>query len=230
MPRIGARLSPILIGRDDLLDLAERRLEEGAAGRRQFVLLAGEAGIGKSRLLGAIETKARAAGFRTAGGFLAPQDRDVPAASILDMARSMTRYEPWIQLGQSLLRLADENITAPQPRRRVLVLQAVDLIAAALDGPTMLAFDDLQWADDLSLEILTELARATHDRPLLLVGAYRTDELSPDALLREWRARLLTQRIAEEARLAPLNREQTALMTTLILDTGLPAPRDVVGA
>lgn len=74
MPRIGSRLSPILIGRDDLLDLAERRLEQAAAGRLQFLLLAGEAGIGKSRLLGAIETKARGAGFRTAGGFLAPQD------------------------------------------------------------------------------------------------------------------------------------------------------------
>jgi DNA-binding CsgD family transcriptional regulator len=230
MPRIGARLSPILIGRDDLLDLAERRLEEAAAGRRQFLLLAGEAGIGKSRLLGAIETKALGAGFRTAGGFLAPQDRDVPAASLLDMARSMTRYEPWVELGRSLLELADENISAPHPKRRVLILQAVDLLVAALDGPTMLAFDDLQWADDLSLEILTELARAARDRPLLLVGAYRTDELSPDALLREWRARLLTQRTAEEAQLAPLNLEQTALMTTLILDTGLPAPRDVVAA
>jgi DNA-binding CsgD family transcriptional regulator len=106
----------------------------------------------------------------------------------------------------------------------------VDLIVGALDGPTMLAFDDLQWADDLSLEILTELARATSDRPLLIVAAYRTDELPPGALLREWRARLLTQRAAEEARLAPLTLEQTALMTTLILDTGLPAPRDVVAA
>ncbi|HEX9635677.1 MAG TPA: BREX system ATP-binding domain-containing protein, partial [Candidatus Limnocylindria bacterium] len=122
MPRIGSRLSPILIGRDDLLDLAERRLDEAAAGRLQFLLLAGEAGIGKSRLLGAIETKARSAGFRTAGGFLAPQDRDVPAASLLDMARSMTRYEPWVELGGRLLELADENIAAPHPQRRVLVL------------------------------------------------------------------------------------------------------------
>ena len=47
---------------------------------------------------------------------------------------------------------------------------------------------------------------------------------------REWRARLLSQRFAEEARLEPLTYEQTALVTTLILDTGLPAPRDVVDA
>ena len=43
----------------------------------------------------------------------------------------------------------------------------------------MLSFDDLQWADDLSLEIITEIARATRERPLLLVGAYRTDALPP---------------------------------------------------
>ena len=230
MTHLGPRLSPILIGRDDLLDLAERRLAEAAAGRGQFLLLAAEAGIGKSRFIAAVETKARGAGFRTAAGFLAPADRDVPAASLLDMARSMTRVQPWADLGRKLLDLADATVTAPKPRRRMLVLEAVDLIVGALAGPTVLSFDDLQWADDLSLEILAELARATRDRPLLIVGAYRTDELGPDALLREWRARLLTQRIAEEARLAPLTLEQTALMTTLIIGTGLPAPRDVVAA
>ena len=227
---MGPRSSPILIGRDDLLELAERRLQESAAGRGQFLLLAAEAGIGKSRFMTAIGTKARAAGFRTAAGFLAPQDRDVPAASLLDMARSMTRAEPWANLGRKLLDLADATVAAPQPRRRVLILEAVDLLVAALDGPTMFAFDDLQWADNLSLEILSELARATRERTLLIVGAYRTDELAPDGMLREWRARLLTQRFAEEARLMPLTLEQTALMTTLMLGTGLPAPRDVVAA
>jgi len=230
MTRLGPRLSPILIGRDDLLDLADRRLAEVAAGRGQLLLLAGEAGIGKSRFMDAVETKARGAGFRTAGGFLAPQDRDVPAAALLDMARSMTRLEPWADLGRQLLALAAETVAAPQPRRRTLVLATVDLILGALDGPTVLFLHDLQWSDNLTLEILAELARATRDRPLLIVGAYRSDELAPGALLREWRARLLTQRIAEEARLAPLTRDQTALMTTLILGTGLPAPRDVVDA
>jgi DNA-binding CsgD family transcriptional regulator len=230
MTHLGPRLSPILIGRDDLLELAERRLDEAAAGRGKFLLLAAEAGVGKSRFMAAVETKARGAGFRTAAGFLAPQDRDVPAASLLDMARSMTRVEPWVNLGRKILDLADATVAAPQPRRRVLVLEAVDLIVAALPGPTVLSFDDLQWADNISLEIIAELARAARDRPLLIVGAYRTDELPPDASLREWRARLLTQRFAEEAKLAPLTLEQTALMTTLMLSTGLPAPRDVVAA
>jgi DNA-binding CsgD family transcriptional regulator len=230
MTRLGPRLSPILIGRDDLLELAERRLGEAAAGKGQFLLLAGEAGVGKSRLMSAVETRARGANFRSASGLLAPQDSDVPAALLLDMARSMTRVEQWCDLGRQLLDLADATVAAPQPQRRSLVLRAVDLIVDALAGPTVLLFDDLQWADNLSLEIITELARATGERPLLIVGAYRFDELGPGSLLREWRSRLLTQRVGEEARLQPLTLEQTALMTTLILGTGLPAPKDVVAA
>ncbi|HZL15913.1 MAG TPA: AAA family ATPase, partial [Verrucomicrobiae bacterium] len=230
MTRLGPLLSPILVGRDDLLDQAERRVADAAGGRGQFLLLAGEAGIGKSRLMAAIERKAIAAGFRASAGFVAPQDRDVPGASLLDLARTMTRQPGFADLGRQLLELAPETFEASAPRRRTLVLRAVDLIVAAADRPLMLSFDDLQWADDLSLEIITELARATRERPLLLVGAYRTDELVPASILRPWRARLLSQRMAEEARLAPLTHEQTALMTTVILGTGLPAPRAVVDA
>jgi DNA-binding CsgD family transcriptional regulator len=230
MNRLGPLLSPILVGRDDLLDQADRRVAAAAQGHGQFLLLAGEGGIGKSRLIASIERKARAAGFAFATGLVAPQDSDVPAASLLDLARTMVRGSQFADLGAKLLALADSTASAPQPRRRGLVLEAVDLITASLRSPVMLSFDDLQWADNLSLEILTELARATRDRPLLLVGAYRTDELAPGSMLRQWRSRLLAQRMAEEARLAPLTREETAQMTTVILATGLPAPQDTVDA
>jgi hypothetical protein len=66
-------LSPLLVGRDDLLDLADRRLNESAAGRGPFLLLAGESGIGKTRLLDAISQKAEGRGFRVAWGAVARQ-------------------------------------------------------------------------------------------------------------------------------------------------------------
>ena len=221
---------PLLIGRDDLLELADRRLEDVVAGRGQFLLLAGEAGIGKTRLLSAIRRKAEARGLRTATGSVAPQDRDVPAASILDLARSMTRLAPFAELGRQLLDLTDTTLVAEHLQRRRLVMDMVELILASLPGPAMLAFEDLQWADDLSLEIIGELARRSRDRPLLLIGDYRIEDVPPGTSLRDWRARLITQRIAEEVRLLPLTRSETALVTTLILDTGLPAPREVVAA
>jgi len=230
MSRITPLLCPLLVGRDDLLDLADRRLADAAEGRGHFLLLAGEAGVGKTRFLGAVERKASARGLEIAEGALAPQDRVVPGALILDLARTMLRVPAFAQLGHDLLSLPHAPDGSESRSRRLLVLDMVDRITESLDAPVMLAFEDLQWADDLSLEIVAALARRIRGRPVLLVGAYRTDELPTGTILREWRSRLLTQRMAEEARLAPLTFDQTALMTTLILATGLPAPREVVAA
>src|SRR3990172_10497375 len=83
MSRVGPLLCPILVGRDDLLELADRRIGEAAAGRGQLLLLAGEAGIGKTRLLDAVRRKSRATGFIDANGSPAPPDPDVPSAPIL---------------------------------------------------------------------------------------------------------------------------------------------------
>jgi len=221
---------PLLVGRDDLLELADRRLEDVIAGRGQFLLLAGEAGIGKTRLLAGIRSKAEARGFFTVAGAVAPQDRDVPAASLLDLARSMTRLPPFAALGHELLDLSDGTRAAGHVQLRRLVMEFVERILTSLPGPTMMSFEDLQWADEVSLEVIAELARQSLDRQLLVVGDYRTEEVAPGASLRDWRARLITQRIAEEVRLAPLTETETALVTTLILDTGLPAPREVAAA
>ena len=221
---------PLLIGRDDLLELVDRRLDDVATGHGHFLLIAGEAGIGKTRFLAAIRNKVEARGIATATGSVAPQDRDVPAASILDMARSMTEAVPFASLGRQLLDLRDATLAAEHVQRRRLVMDVVERIVESLPSPAMLSFEDLQWTDDLSLEIIAELARRTRDRPLLLTANYRTEDAPPGTSLREWRARLITQRVAEEVRLAPFTQPETALATTLILATGLPAPRDVATA
>ena len=228
--RVTPLLCPLLVGRDDLLDLTDRRLADAAEGRGQFLLLAGEAGIGKSRFLEVVERKAAALGLEIAVGAVAPQDRIVPGALIMDLARTMLRIPAFAQLGQDLLAFPLHLDDGELRSRRLLVLDMVERLNSSFDAPAMLGFEDLQWADDLSLEIVAELARRIRDRPVLLVGAFRTDELPTGAILREWRARLLTQRLAEEARLTPLTFEQTALVTTLILATGLPAAREVVAA
>jgi len=221
---------PLLVGRDDLLELADRRLEDAIAGRGQFLLLAGEAGIGKTRLLAAITSRAEARGFAAVAGAVAPQDRDVPAASLLDLARSMTRLPPFADLGRELLELCEATRAAERVQRRGLVMGLVERILNSLPGPTLLSFEDLHWTDEVSLEIIAELARQSRDRQMLLTGDYRTEEIAPGSGLRGWRARLITQRVAEEIRLEPLTEAETALVTTLILDTGLPAPREVAAA
>ena len=225
---------PILVGRDDLLDLGDRRIAEVAAGRGQLLLLAGEAGVGKTRLLGAIERRASAAGFRLVRGGTYPSDLQVPAAILIDLSRAMARVDGMEALGRAIgERLEDRGDDGGDAhrRRRLLVLDLAELLAdIGSDGPVVVALEDLHWSDDLTLEILEALARRLADRPMLVIGTYRSDELYPRVPTRSWRSRLLAQRQAEEVRLARLTAEDTARMATLLIETGLPVPRDVAAA
>lgn len=221
---------PIIVGRDHVLGLADTTIEAALAGRGRTILLAGEAGIGKTRLVTAVARRAMANGFRYAGGDLAPQDADVPLAVIRDLLRTMRLDPSMAVLGDELLDRCDEAAASGGTYSRTLVLDLVDRMRSGLDRPTILKFEDLQWADDMGLEAIAELARVVVGLPVLIVASYRRDETPPGTPLRDWRARLLTQRRAEEVRLERLTLDETATMATLLLGTGLPAPRDVVQA
>jgi DNA-binding CsgD family transcriptional regulator len=220
-------LSSLLVGRDELIALAGRRLSEVKPGHGHFLFVSGEAGIGKTRLIAEIARMAAARGFRVATARLAPQDHDAPAAAILDIARSLARVPELRDLGQTLLGWVG-GAAAPTMHRRVLISQTVERLLEAAAEPAVLVFEDLQWADELTLDMLGELTRRSRETPLLILGSYRSEEVSRDSALRGWRSRLVTQRLAEEVRLGRLSRDETAMVTTDILATGLPAPREIV--
>jgi DNA-binding CsgD family transcriptional regulator/tetratricopeptide (TPR) repeat protein len=231
---IGRLVSPVLIGRDDLLELAARRLAEAHAGRGHLLFLAGEAGIGKTRLLGAIERRAAVMGFDVVHGSAFPRDLEVAAAPLLDLARAMGRSASFVEAGATLTaRLADGGPTTGDAhrRRRLLLLDVTDILVSAVGRtPVLFAFEDLHWADDLTLEVLSALARRLPDVPLVVVGTYRSDELYPRVPMREWRSRLLAGRLAEEVRLTRLTRDETSTLTRLLLGLEAPVPSVVVKA
>jgi DNA-binding CsgD family transcriptional regulator/tetratricopeptide (TPR) repeat protein len=227
-------VSPVLVGRDDMLDLADRRIAEVAEGHGRFLLLAGEAGVGKTRLLAAIAERSTAAGFSTCRGGAYPSDIQVAAAVLIDLARQMRRSPPAGDLGTRLETRLDagaEGAGDAHRRRRLLVLDAAELLASSADpGPTVIALEDLHWSDDLTLEILESLTRRLPEIPLLVIVTYRSDELYPRVPMREWRARLVTRRLAEEIRLRRLTADETATMTTVLSGNNLPVARDVAAA
>src|SRR6185436_9840168 len=136
--------SPLIVGRDDLLALAARRIAEAKGGRGGLLMFAGEAGIGKTRLMGAAIRQAELAGFRWSKGDLAPQDRLVPLACVTDMARWMGP-ESFGTLGQTLLGMPDDRGGDSMASRRILVREIAETIVQAVETPTLLAFEDLQW-------------------------------------------------------------------------------------
>ncbi|GAA1010246.1 LuxR family transcriptional regulator [Acrocarpospora pleiomorpha] len=234
MPVHGVVQSPVLVGRDEFVALADRRLAEAAAGAGQLLFVAGEAGIGKTRLLGAIAQRARARGFTVVRAAAFPGDAQSFAGLLLDLAGDLTSArEPALSdLGRSLssrLRAISTADGDAHRQRRLLVQNVVDLLVMAEPGgPMLVILEDLHWADELSLDVLGHLPGRLASRPMLIAGAYRSDELYPKLPMRDLRARLLPQRLAEEIRLPRLNPDQIATMTGAVL--GRPAPAQVVAA
>ena len=230
----GVIQSPVLVGRDDFLTLAEERLAEAAAGAGRLLFVAGEAGIGKTRLLGSIARRARASGFAVVRAAAFPGDVQSLAGLLLDLASDlMSAPEPALgDLGQSLtsrIRAIPADAGDAHHRRRLLVQDLADLLVTVEPGtPVLIILEDLHWADELSLDVLGHLAGRIATRPMLVAGAYRSDELYPSLPMRELRARLLAQRLAEEVRLPRLGLDQTATMTSATL--GRPVPAQLVAA
>ena len=232
-------VSPVLVGRDDLLQLGERRLDEVARGRGHVLFLAGEAGIGKTRLLGALTRAAAARGFTVATADLGPGDTEVPAALLIDLTRSMARRASLESAAEGIRQRLVWDATPRVDRtgapahasqlRRVLVSDVADILLG-IPPPVVLTLENLHWADELSLEVLGQVAGRLHEAPILLLGTYRSDELVPGNPMRGWRTRLITQRLAEEARLPRLTPDDLGTMATVLLESSLPAPRDVVEA
>ena len=113
---------------------------------------------------------------------------------------------------------------AASTRRRVLVSDLEDTVAAVADGPVpaLVALEDLHWADDVTLEVLDRLAHRALG-PMLVVATYRTDELDPSVPMRTWRSRLVNQRLVEEVRLARLTLEQAAELAAGVAGAVLPS-------
>ena len=171
----GVIQSPVLVGRDSFLTLVERRLADAAAGEGGLLFVAGEAGIGKTRLLSALAQRASANGFAAVRAAAFPGDVQSLAGLLLDLASNLlpARDPVLSELGRSLTSrvrgLADAAGDAHH-RRRVLVQDLTDLLVSAEPGtPVLMILEDLHWADELSLDVLGHLAG--RPRSALLIAA-----------------------------------------------------------
>ncbi|MHA6782780.1 ATP-binding protein [Pseudonocardia saturnea] len=184
------------VGRARALARLLAAVEEASTGRALLVLVSGEAGIGKSTLVG--EASARA-GLPVGWGTCADAERtpafwpwtaalravlaDLPPAD----AEALTGPDR-AELARLLPELAgpgaadvDGPLDPDAARLRLFDAVARFLERIARHRATLIVLDDLQWADGSSLELLGFLARAYRPVPLVVVGAYRHDELGADA-------------------------------------------------
>ena len=176
----------VFVGRD-----RELRALLGAVGvRPAVVLVEGEAGIGKSRLVAEASALLRANGVRVVVGGCHPLREPLPYGPVIDALRTVGSWLPTVdRIGGSVGVLAPllpdlaERLPAPPAEAaapgllRHRIVQGVRGLLAVI-GPAVLVVEDLHWADDATLELLLLLAR---DLPsdVALVFTYRAEDL-PD--------------------------------------------------
>lgn len=110
--------SPVMVGRDEPLALAGRRLDDASAGHGRLLFVAGEAGIGKTRLLGSITRQAHRSGFDVARAAAFASDASTSGGVLLDLAGDLARTASAAirSVGRSLalrLRSSTSNPTVP---------------------------------------------------------------------------------------------------------------------
>ncbi len=214
-----------LIGR--ARDIAELHaaLRAARAGRGGLLLLAGEAGVGKTRL--AIEAVS-SSGLLFLQSTL--QESTPPYAPITTALRAYLRVYPnglsdYGSLSPYLALLLPEIGPAPASSDRATLFEAIRgaLEAITRRQPTVIFLDDLQWADNATLELLPTLAESMSQCPLLLLGAYRSDEIPRGHPFRRLRAELRRQGQLREIAIEPLDAGETAALAAQHLG-GAPGP------
>lgn len=198
-----------VIGRREELERLARVFERTRAGTGSFVLVAGEAGVGKTRLS---EEALASSGLQVLAG-RARDDVATPYGPVAACLRTALAdlggaRSPLISHLAAILPDLGPSPAASDPG---VLVEAV--IGAFVDAvrrrPSVLFLDDLQWADNATLELLPLLADRTPRESLTVLGTYRSDEITRGHPLRRLRTDLRRSRRLEEITIGPLVHEDT---------------------
>ena len=189
-------ICPVLIGRAPFLAALQRAIARARDGAGQVVLVSGDAGIGKSRLVSEVLSPATTQHALVLRAQCFEADRAVPYAPVIEALRALpisqsphTLTEVLGPLADPLRALLPELAAAlpippstlpadPEHQRHRLFHTLTRLFAhVAATSPVILVLEDLQWADDATLQFLLHLSRHIAAWPLLLLATYRSSDV-----------------------------------------------------
>jgi len=227
-------LCPVLIGREEELSDLEDALLAANRGVGQVVLLAGDAGMGKTRLATELTRRAERMGMTVLTGGCSEADLALPYLPFLeaignylagaDLERVRAELGPVRrELAHLFPQLDPEGVPSDsmdpvQGRLRLFEAMLALMRLPAAEGGLVIVIEDLHWADASTRELLDYLTRRLRNSRILVVGTYRRDEMhrrhSLLPLIQGWR-RSSAATIVE---LEPLTPIKVAQMVTAIFD------------
>jgi tetratricopeptide (TPR) repeat protein/transcriptional regulator with XRE-family HTH domain len=228
---LGALPTGSLVAREGEMNSILAAVDAVADAKGRLVLLAGEAGIGKTRIAQEVMVAVRNRGFLTAAGRCYEAQESVPYYPFLEALISAYEAAPpgvrsdvshrWPYLARLLPdQLGSSPSASPdssEEQQRLFRAAAGFVQAIAEIVPVALMVDDLHWADSASLDLLHRLARHTRANRVFLVGTYRDVEVSPEHPLEAALRDLGREQLIERVAIRRLDREGTAALITEII-------------
>jgi predicted ATPase/DNA-binding CsgD family transcriptional regulator len=217
-----------LIGRHIEFGLLWKCFRATATGGTRVVLIAGEPGIGKTRLLSAFGRRATERGATVLRGGASQFEGMPPYLPFLEALGQHIRTTPVAQLRAEVGTLApilstilpelpahlnepSASSALPPEQARLRLFEAVGAFLAGISGDStlVLLLDDLQWADPASLDLLHAIVRYQPDARLMIAGAYRSGEIEQNPALSHLVAELNRQRLLDTVHLGALAHDET---------------------
>jgi DNA-binding winged helix-turn-helix (wHTH) protein/tetratricopeptide (TPR) repeat protein len=220
-----------LVGRESALSDLERSFATASSGRRQVVFVVGEPGIGKTSLVDAFERTATARSGvavvrgQSVEGFAAKEPYYPILEALGHLARGplrtvvvstlATHAPTWLIQFPSLVRpdqqaaLQREILGATRERMVRELCEALEVITETV--PVVLILEDLHWADESSVDLLSAVARRREPARLMVLGTFRpADLILANSPLKALKHDLLVHRLSREVELERLNEDQVA--------------------
>ncbi len=216
------------IGRREQLATLRERLTAAAGGSGSTVLLGGDAGIGKTRLIREFLSMKRPAGALTSIGECL-EYAPVPYGPFADVVRAFHAARP-AALGtrDSVARALspwigsvapDENPAAHGTGKRLLFDAAVEALSRfSSAAPIVVVIEDLQWADPDTLDLAHHVVRQTSAMRVVVILTYRSDELTRRSALSSTIAKMSRLRFVSRMHLEPFDRREMHAMIADLLE------------
>ena len=226
----GIEPSPF-VGRVRELAVLSDAVARAREGHGSVLLISGEAGAGKSRIVHEAAMAATKLEMAVLAGHCVDMEAPVPYHPVVEQleqtARALSPEDFRLALGENapevarlmpeLHRVYDDIGSSPampadQERRYLLHGLGRFVERGARRRPMMLLYEDLHWADEASLLLIETLVRMAADLPLLIVGTYRAGEVMPSDPFARTLEELTRHRLATELRLEPLSESDVAAL------------------
>ncbi len=244
-PAVATGRSPF-INRENERSSLRVHVDAALDGRGSFVLLAGDAGSGKTRLSEEVGIEASGRGMRFLVGRCYEASQKLPFAPIVEILEAVERAVSPERFRMILGEAAGEisrliphvrvrypdippitDLPDPDQARRYLLSSIRDILAnLAHERPLYLLLDDLHWADESTLLFLELLAGELETLPILLIGTYIPAELGATRRLQTAIENLHRRRLVERFHIGPLTPEDLGVLLEAL--AGKPPPRPLI--